>query len=313
VRAYVGVTDGDWFRYLAEIGADEVNFWRPSGGRTFRALDVGDPFYFKSHFRDGNRIVGGGFYSDFAALRLSDAWRVFGEANGAASESKMRERIDRYRATPLGIDEDPEIGCIFVRDVVFFPEREVVDPPPGWAANVVQGRSYDLADPACRPYFDLLTTRMLGVAVEVDLSRPWHRDGPVYGDPRLVPYRIGQKSFQTVILDRYRHRCAVTGDKIRPVLQAAHIRPVANGGENRIDNGLLLRSDVHTLFDRGYLGVDPKYQLVVSPRLRREFENGEEFYDRARSREPIALPQRRVDRPSREFLEWHLDEVFKAS
>jgi len=39
------------------------------------------------------------------------------------------------------------------------------------------------------------------------------------------------------------------------------------------------------------------------PRLRKEFENGEEFYDKARSHEPIVLPQRRIDRPSREFLD----------
>ncbi|MEV4473927.1 HNH endonuclease signature motif containing protein [Nonomuraea sp. NPDC049504] len=61
-----------------------------------------------------------------------------------------------------------------------------------------------------------------------------------------------------VVLHAYERRCAISGDRIRPVLQAAHIRPVAVGGEHRLDNGLLLRSDVHTLFDRGYLAVDPK-------------------------------------------------------
>ncbi len=98
---------------------------------------------------------------------------------------------------------------------------------------------------------------------------------------------------------------------IRPVLQAAHIRPVAAGGEHRIDNGLLLRSDVHTMFDRGYLGVDPHYRLRVSPRLRDEFGNGEHFY--ARVGEVITLPKRRADRPQREFLQWHMDQVFRAS
>lgn len=51
------------------------------------------------------------------------------------------------------------------------------------------------------------------------------------------------------------------------------------------------------------------FGLHVSPRLREEFGNGEQFYERARL--PIALPVRRTDRPSREFLEWHLDTVFK--
>jgi putative restriction endonuclease len=83
------------------------------------------------------------------------------------------------------------------------------------------------------------------------------------------------------------------------------------GGEHRIDNGLLLRSDVHTMYDRGYLAVDPKYRLLVSPRLRDEFGNGEQFY--AQAGQPIAVPERPRDRPNREFLEWHLDEVFKAA
>jgi len=86
---------------------------------------------------------------------------------------------------------------------------------------------------------------------------------------------------------------------------------VTVGGENRVDNGLLLRSDVHTMFDRGYLGVDPSYRLRVSPRLRDEFGNGGQFY--AQAGHVIALPDRKIDRPQRGFLEWHLDVVFKAS
>jgi putative restriction endonuclease len=66
------------------------------------------------------------------------------------------------------------------------------------------------------------------------------------------------------ILDSYYRRCAISGTHIPPVLQAAHIRPVTKGGEHRLDNGLLLRSDIHTLFDRGYLGVDPQHRLLVS-------------------------------------------------
>jgi hypothetical protein len=63
--------------------------------------------------------------------------------------------------------------------------------------------------------------------------------------------------------------------------------------------------------DRGYLGVDLKHRLLVSPRLRAEFGNGEQFY--AKAGEQIALPAGRVDRPHKEFLEWHLDTMFKAA
>ncbi len=311
VHGYVGVTDGDWYRFLAaRPGISEVNFWRPSSGRAFRSLTVGEPFFFKTH-HPHNRVVGGGLYCDFAALRLSEAWELFGEANGAASLDQMRARIAHYRRSPIGEFEDPEIGCVFVRDVRFFAAGESAEPPPGFAPNVVQGKAYDLAEPGTSPYFSDLLARILGASVELDLSRPWHRQGPVFGDPRLAPQRLGQQSFQAVVLAAYRRRCAITGTKIAPVLQAAHIRPVSEGGEHRLDNGLLLRSDVHTMFDRGYLAVDPSYRLRVSPRLRTDFGNGEQYY--AKQGEAIELPARRTDRPEREFLEWHLDEVFKAS
>ena len=53
VRAYLGVTDGDWYRYLSDRGATEVGFWQPSGSRRFSAIEQGAPFLFKSHYHDG--------------------------------------------------------------------------------------------------------------------------------------------------------------------------------------------------------------------------------------------------------------------
>ena len=71
---------------------------------------------------------------------------------------------------------------------------------------------------------------------------------------------------------------------------------------------MLLRSDVHILFDRGYLGVDLRHRLQVSPRLRMDFGNGEEFYAKAGTE--IGVPRRRADRPNRDALTWHLDTRF---
>lgn len=311
MKAYAAVTDGDWARFLAaRPDLDEVNFWRPGGGRAFGVLVAGQPFFFKTHYPH-NRVVGGGIYSGFAALRISEAWEFFGEANGVASLEEMRRRVGRYRREPIAANDDPFIGCLFVRNTKFFSEDQAAEPPPGFEANIVQGKGYDLADGRHASYFEELLARLLGPALEVDLDGTWHREGPTYGDPRLTPRRLGQRSFQAVVLRAYDRRCAVTEDKIRPVLQAAHIRPLPAGGEHRLDNGLLLRSDVHTLYDRGYLAVDPKHRLLVSPRLRDEFGNGEQFYARAGGR--ISVPARRVDRPSAEYLEWHIGEIFKAS
>jgi len=58
-------------------------------------------------------------------------------------------------------------------------------------------------------------------------------------------------------------------------------------------------------------GTRLRCRLLVSPRLREDFHNGDQFY--ARAGQAIDLPKHRIDRPNREFLEWHLDEVFKVS
>ena len=74
VRAYVGVTDDSWYEFLAaRPQLSEVNFWQPSGAREFRILAPGEPFFFKTHYPH-NRVVGGGFFSDSARLRVSEAW-----------------------------------------------------------------------------------------------------------------------------------------------------------------------------------------------------------------------------------------------
>src|SRR5215813_1753911 len=109
-----------------------------------------------------------GLFSDSARLRVSEAWEFFGEANGVASAEEMRARIGRYRRAPIGPGEDPVIGCLFVRDVRFFPADAIADPPPQFAPNIVQGKSYDMADPAVAGYFADVLQLTLGAAVEMD-------------------------------------------------------------------------------------------------------------------------------------------------
>lgn len=313
MRAYVGVTDWDWYQFLAEREAREVNFWQPSGGRRFGAVPQGAPFLFKTHYARGNRIVGAGFLSGWASLPMSRAWEFFGEGNGCASLPEMRSRISKYRRRQDNGRSDPEIGCIMLRDVVFARFEDAPAAPPDWSGNIVQGRGYELDTPE-GSYVEQALERLLAADPAFGQIVPSAVPGDVFGAPRLRPVRVGQAAFKALVQEAYGRRCAVTGDKIVPVLQAAHIRPVTDQGENRVDNGLLLRSDVHTLFDRGYLGVHPERRtLLVSPRLRSDWGNGEEFYERARSAESIAAPARRVDQPNSEFLTWHADTIFMTS
>jgi putative restriction endonuclease len=82
------------------------------------------------------------------------------------------------------------------------------------------------------------------------------RDFQLRRRTHLVPYRLGQQAFKALALNACQRQCAITGTHI-PGSPVAHVRLVTEGGEHGLDNGPLLRSDVHTMFDRGYLCVDP--------------------------------------------------------
>ena len=106
-----------------------------------------------------------------------------------------------------------------------------------------------------------------------------------------------------MVTDIYNRRCAVTSEKTLPALEAAHIQPFANSGEHRPDNGILLRRDIHSLFDLGYVTVTPDLRFEVSRRIRDEFENGRDYY--AMHGRRIASPEKVGFRPNREVLIWH--------
>lgn len=311
MKAYVGVTDGDWYRFLeSNTEITEVNFWKPGGEAGFQALQSGEPFIFKTHWPH-NSLVGGGYFEGFVRLPVSTAWEFFGSGNGVESLEEMRERVGKYRRQPIGPNDDPEIGCVLLNEVKFMPQESIVTAPDDFSKHIVQGKGYEIGTARANPVIDLFV-QQLHIAIDTSGDRQVPRIvGPIFGDPRMVRPRLGQGGFKALVLDAYEKRCSITQHKIAPTLQAAHIKPVSKGGEHRLDNGVLLRSDVHIMFDKGYLGIAPDYKLRVSPRLRADFGNGDEFYER--QGQIIILPRHLSDRPNSEFLEWHMDEVFRVS
>lgn len=312
MKAWVAVTDETWFRMLAsEPALDEVNFWQPGGSRAFTVLEPGDLFLFKLH-SPKNYVVGGGVFAHSTLLPLRLAWDSFQRANGAASLEEMRARIGRYRRDRAN-EANPRIGCILLTQPFFLPDHAWIPIPSDWSPNIVQGKSYDLTKEPGRTLYLQLRRAVTATASpeEASLARELPDEaGERYGRPVLVSPRLGQGTFRVLVTDAYDRRCALTGERVLPVLEAAHIRPYAQLGPHRVDNGLLLRSDLHTLLDQGYVTVTPEFALEVSARIRDEFENGKAYY--ALRGSSIRLPARTVDRPGREHLIWHNEHVFRA-
>ncbi|MEA2645699.1 MAG: putative restriction endonuclease [Chloroflexota bacterium] len=309
-RLFVGITDWDWVQTLRSMsGLDEANFWQPSPGGRFSALDAGEPFLFKLHDDRGGLVVGGAFFLRYLTAPISMAWEAFGQANGVSSEAEMRLRVDRYRHGAIKESGDQEIGCILLKDPFFLDEGDWFDAPE-WKSNIVRGKGYRLDDEAgiwLWGRIDLLLRSRLAPAPGNHLVR---ESAARYGPPVFVQPRLGQRSFKVAVADAYHRRCAITGEKVLPVLEAGHIRPYAEGGDHRIGNGLLMRRDIHRLFDRGYLTVTPDLKVRVSDRLHAEFNNGHDYL--ALSGNEINLPASSTERPDPAMLDWHNHERYVA-
>lgn len=298
VRIVVAVTDGDWFDQLRRLpDLAEVNFWSPSP-KPFRALQPGELFLFKLH-APINMIVGGGIYASSSIMPLSLAWEAFGAANGVASLTEMRSRILRYRKMDPATVGPLEIGCRILTQPFFLPEHHWLSPPPSWSRNIVSFTSYGTDEHEGMALWEAVQDAMNGQPPSPGFADPQAR----YGEPTLIRPRLGQGAFRMVVTDLYARRCAITKERTLPALEAAHIRPYAEGGEHSATNGILMRRDIHSLFDQGYVTVTPQHRFEVSRRIREEFENGRHYYELHGAE--VAVPASAPARPDLEALRWH--------
>ncbi len=114
-----------------------------------------------------------------------------------------------------------------------------------------------------------------------------------------IVYRRGQPAFRTQLLDLYDGKCALSDCNVEEVLEAAHIVPYMGPATNHPSNGLLLRGDLHTLFDLGLIAIDA---AALRPRIDRTLI-GTPYQVLAESQ--LRLPKNPQMRPSREALERH--------
>jgi hypothetical protein len=114
-----------------------------------------------------------------------------------------------------------------------------------------------------------------------------------------IVLRRGQPAFRKTLLQVYECKCAITKCNVTDVLEAAHIYPYKGEETNHIGNGLLLRTDMHTLFDLGLIAIDPENFTVLLSRKLHETE-----YKRYKGKR-LYLPKIQSHWPDKEALAWH--------
>ncbi len=306
MKFWTGVTDNRWFQNLSrQPDLDEVNFWHPRGRAPFSTLPEGSPFLFKLK-SPYHHIAGGGYFIKFESLPLELAWEAFGTKNGANSIEEF-ERLIRS-AQGRDADHSKDIGCSMLAAPFFLPQDSWIPIVDDFATNIVSGKSFDSSDAAAGARLWASVEQALHISVR---SAPAIAERRVErGSPVLYQPRRGQGTFRALVTNAYGRRCAITGESTLPVLEAAHIMPVASEGLHNTYNGLLLRSDFHKLFDIGLVTVTPDHRVLVSSRIKDMWFNGK-AYNRLHGERLAAVPSTREDLPREDLLRWHNENVFE--
>jgi putative restriction endonuclease len=116
-----------------------------------------------------------------------------------------------------------------------------------------------------------------------------------------IAVRQGQPQFRKALLQAYGGRCALSACEVEAALEAAHIVPYLGARTNHVQNGILLRGDLHALFDRGLLGVNPETWTVV---LHDDLQGTS--YESLRGA-AVSIPVHEKFRPSPEAFRRHLE------
>jgi putative restriction endonuclease len=299
LRLYVANTDPEWFDFLSKQSPlDEVNHWQPGGRRQFNALAPGEILVFRLR-SPINQIAGYGVFARAALLPLQLAWSSFEQKNGQPDYESFRAAIHRLNPENRGT-----IGYRILTQPVFLRRDYWFPPPVDWPANTVGGKRYSTETPEGRRLWEDLSERSSAPA-----QRGLAEQRPMFGEPTLIRPRLGQGGFRVGVIQAYERQCAVTGERTLPALDAAHILPVKKRGVHDISNGLLLRRDLHALFDHHYITITPEKVLLVSKRIREEFANGREYYAMhgKQIREPVLVDER----PSIEALRQHNEQFIE--
>jgi len=311
----IAITDYGWYEFLlAQRDLDEVNFWTPSSHFAFKG-QPGGPFFFKLKAEHRHAICGFAYFARYAALPDWLAWDSFEAKNGVPSLEALRERIGGLRDSIQYRSTGPtnEIGCILLSQPVFFQRNAWAEGPTDWSRHNLRYKYYDIhSGEGLRIWNECKlrvtaqqSTPFIGQAtgVKENVER--------YGTPILVHPRLGQGIFRSAVMQAYSRACAVTHEHSLPALEASHIKPYGESGPREVSNGILLRADIHKLFDKGYITITPQYKIEVSPRLKLDYDNGRTYYPLQGNRS--ALPESQTDIPKEDYLRWHNTNVYLAA
>jgi hypothetical protein len=318
LSSYIINTDPYWFAHVFSRGIKNPVFWRKTARNPNReAVVPGNQLFFRVTKTNPPVIRGRGVINAVGVYTLAEAFDAFDQRLGYPS---MREMISASTKWTSGIHLQPntKMFCIVVSDFQVLrdirTDTELANLGIDFIhTNVVTGKELDDAqtsalleiarDRASQPVSSLVSFISNGAASEaVDEFNPRNIQDAREKIARLVAKRQGQPEFRKKLLKAYGSKCAISGSNAPAALEAAHVIPYLGPQTNHVSNGLLLRADLHTLFDLGLIAIDSyTMTVIVHPSLLAT--DYRELAGKA-----VSLPANKRDRPNKEALDIHRRE-----
>ncbi|MGI8635347.1 MAG: HNH endonuclease [Segetibacter sp.] len=129
---------------------------------------------------------------------------------------------------------------------------------------------------------------------------------------REVKTRVNQNVFRQIVIANYSGKCAVSGIDIPDLLVASHIIPWSKSEEERLnpENGICLSPLYDRAFDKGYIGINERFEILLSNDLKRKSKQEyHEKYFAPLAGSNIIMPKKYY--PKKDFLQFHLDNIFR--
>ena len=261
----ISPTDNNWFSNLRkEKVVDDINFWTPTPWNL--KFNEGDRWYFmlKSPIR---KIGGGGYIKEYHNLTVEQAWNKYGVKNGFYSKGDFIKSLGKHKSKNSldrnELEGSTIIGCIILRGAVFLNDDQYIDLEDykeiNFSPNIVKYKRFN--DDKDFLLEGVLKGNIYNNDSDFEPLEPDTKKKKVISE---IIRREGQSEFKAALVEIYSGQCCITGESTPELLEAAHIQPYLSSKSNHLQNGLLLRTDIHKLFDKNLLFIDRSYKVRIS-------------------------------------------------
>lgn len=256
--------------------------------------------------KDGRyMIIGGGYFLGWGSTSIKEAWDLYGVRNGAETYDDFVHEVELR-----GGNKETTLSSAKLMHTFIFNQSDYVNIPDELNGLLESKQHFKISN--TEPAGRYIATRVLE-------NREYYigLDGNDWQGMYYVASHRNSKSYMAAfharVLDAYKYQCALTGVKARPVLMIAHIQPFYDTLFQSVSNGVVLRSDIYSMFKAGYITFvyNEKGDKLIAKVSDTVVAAGGADYKRFDGKE-LMLPEDRSFWPNKKYILWHNRKCFES-